>query len=614
MKLGYHLGSLPAWFLTGAIASAGCVGHVDKGNQPPSGGTGTATPSGPTGVGATPGNGTSPGNGTGTGVVPVGGTGNGAGSTMGMGTGTGTNTGTGTGVVIPAGPRDSGRVSIRPLNRIEYNNTVRDLLGTAQQPATAFVSDTPAFAFDNNAEQGFVLVLTGISAGLYEQAAEALAAEAITAAFKAKLVTCDVGAAGSAGSTCQQTFVTTFGAKAYRRPLSTTEVANYVALMAAAKTAGATGDEMLRTAIEAFLQSANFLFRIELDPDPTSTVAHPVAPYEMASRLSYLVYRSMPDQALFDAAAGGKLGMPADVQAQLTRLLADPKGSTFAQDFSAQWLGVRSLESIQFDPTFFPKFTPALAASMKSEITSFFSDFVKENLPADQLMTAKFSYIDNNLATHYGLPAVGSTTVKKTDLASPQRGGLLTMAGTLAATSYMTRTSLVKRGAWVQSQLLCTDPPPPPNNVPPFPTGKVMGTQRQVLEMHRSDPSCAVCHVILDNIGIALENYDGTGAWRTADSNGAVIGDVNGTLTNAAGTFTFNGGQELAAVVAKDPRFVPCVSKKMLGYALGRTLGATDDPYVSDIAASTASAQPGVSDILSRVVASDTFNMRHGEP
>jgi hypothetical protein len=469
------------------------------------------------------------------------------------------------------------------------------------------LNDAPAFAFDNNADQ---LDISPVLAGMYEQAAEALAAEAITAPFKAKLLTCDLAAAGDA---CKTTFVTAFGAKAYRRPLAAAEVTNYVALMNAAKTAGATADEMMRTAIEAFLQSSNFLFRVEIDPDPTSTVAHPVAPYEMASRLSYLVYRSMPDQALFDAAAGGTLSAPADVQAQLTRMLADPKGSTFAQDFSAQWLGVRSLESIQFDPTVFPKFTSALAASMKLEITSFFDDFVKENLPADQLLTAKFSYIDNNLATQYGLPAVGSTTVKKTTLTSPQRGGLLTMAGTLSATSYMTRTSLVKRGAWVESQLLCTDPPPPPNNVPPFPTGMVMGTQRQILEMHRTNPSCSVCHVIMDNIGIALENYDGTGAWRTADANGAVI-DANGTLTNTAGTFTFNGGQELAGVVAKDPRFVPCVSKKMLGYALGRTLAATDDPYVSDIAAPTSSGQPGVRDILTRVVASDTFNMRHGEP
>jgi hypothetical protein len=246
---------------------------------------------------------------------------------------------------------------------------------------------------------------------------------------------------------------------------------------------------------------------------------------------------------------------------------------------------------------------------MKSEITSFFDDFIKENLPADQLLTAKFSFIDSTLATHYGLPAVAAGPVTKTVLNSTQRGGLITMAGTLAATSYMTRTSLVKRGAWAEGQLLCSEPPPPPNDVPPFPTGMVMGTQRQILEMHRSNPSCGACHVVMDNIGIALENYDGTGAWRTADANGAVI-DANGVLNNVS----FNGGQQLSAVVAADPRFVPCVSKKMLSYALGRTLLATDDPYVSDISAPTSGAMPGVRDILTRVVSSDPFNMRHGEP
>ena len=600
MKLRFRSRSFSGLLLTGALAAASCVGRV-----------GPPTPVSTNGQGANPATGS--GGNSGTGATTPSGSGSSAGTGSGSGTGAVPGTGSGPSVTQPgtggspvvSGPRDPGRVTMRQLNRVEYNNTVRDLLGTAQQPASAFLSDTPAFAFDNN---GDLLSISPVLAGLYEQAAEALAAEAITAPFKAKLLTCDLTAAGD---TCQRTFINAFGAKAYRRPLTATEVTGYVGLMASAKTAGATTDEVLRTAIEAFLQSPNFLYRIEFDPSPTSAAVHPVAPYEMASRLSYLIFRSMPDQGLFDAAAAGKLGTPADVLTQLNRMLADPKGSTFAQDFSAQWLGVRSLEAIQFDPTVFPKFTPALAASMKAEITSFFDDFIKENLPADQLLTAKFSYIDNTLATHYGLPAVGAGGVKKTTLASPQRGGLLTMAGTLAATSYMTRTSLVKRGAYVEGQMLCSEPPPPPNDVPPFPTGMLMGTQREILVMHRKNISCGACHVVMDNIGIALENYDGTGAWRTADANGAVI-DANGELGTPP--VSFNGGQQLAAVLAQDPRFVPCVSKKMLAYALGRALVDSDDPYVADIAAPSSTGAPGVRDILTRVVASDTFNMRHGEP
>ncbi len=599
MNLGNSLQSLPAWLAAVALATAGCVGHVDRGHT--SGPSGPSSGPGTTSSGATQ-NGTvaPPGAGTGTGTIPGMTSIPGAGS--GTANGSGAVPGAGTTTSPSSGPRDPGRVLIRQLNSREYDNTVRDLLGTAQQPGLTFLNDEPSFAFDNDAGQQLV---SPVQAGLYQQAAESLAAEAITGANRAKLITCDLAIAGD---TCGKSIITTFGAKAYRRPLTTAEVTNYLALMAAARTAGATADVAVRTAVEAFLQSPIFLFRPETEADPTSLTPHTVGPYEMASRLSYLLYRSMPDQVLFDAAAAGKLAAPADVLAQLTRMLADPK-ATFSQDFSAQWIGARSLESIQFDITVFPKFTPVLAASMKSELTSFFDDFVKENLPVNQLLTANFSYIDSTLATHYGLPAVGSGGVKKTTLNSPQRGGLFTMAGPLAVTSYMTRTSLVKRGAWIMSQFLCQDPPPPPNNVPPLPTDTVMGTQRQILEMHRAAPSCAGCHVIMDNLGMALENYDGIGAWRTTDTNGAAI-DANGML----GTATFNGGKELSAVIAADPRLAPCVSRKMLGYALGRIPLASDEPYVGDLAAGTSSGPPGVRDILTRLVASDPFNMTHGAP
>jgi len=608
MKVGFRHRDILQFSLSWLLASAGCLaiegctGYVDRGNQPVPGtvASGTSGPSGGAGTGTS----ASPGATTGA----VGGLGAGTGATAGGGANAGAAgvAGPGSSAGSPAaaanGPRDPGRVALRQLTSREYDNTVRDLLGTAQQPGLTFLNDEPAFAFDNNSDQQLI---SPMQAELYQQAAEALAAEAITAPSRSKLITCDLTIAGDA---CRQAIITAFGAKAYRRPLTLAEVTSYLALMAAAKAAGATPDVAVRTAVEAFLQSPNFLYRPEFDADPTSLSAHPVAPYEMASRLSYLLYRSMPDQPLLDAAAAGKLSAPTDVQAQVTRMLADPK-ATFSQDFSTQWIGARSLEAIQFDTTVFPGFTPALAASMKSELIGFFDDFVKENLPATQLLTANFSYIDDNLATHYGLPAVGAGGVKKTSLNSPQRGGLFTMAGPLAVTSYMTRTSLVKRGAWIMSEFLCQDPPPPPNNVPPLPTDTIMGTQRQILEMHRASPACSVCHVIMDNLGIALENYDGIGAWRTNDSNGAPI-DANGVL----GTSIFNGGKELSSVIAADSRFIPCVSRKMLGYALGRIPLATDEPYVADIAANTSNNPPGVRDLLTRVVASDPFNMRHGEP
>ena len=580
----------PVLVMLVAAAISGCVGSV--------GGVGNVgSPEGArSGSGATAGNGM----GVGTGGV-------GAGSAPGTGSG-GTagprgNGGSGTGpVVLP--PRDAGRVTMRKLNNVEYNNTVRDLLGTAQQPASTFLNDAPEFGFDNNAD---MLQVSPTQAGLYEQAAEALATEALSPAKRALLVTCDL----AAGETCLRAIITSFGAKAYRRPLTEGEVAGFLKLIGSARTAGATADEALRTAVQGFLLSPHFLHRVELDPDPSSLVAHPVTPYETASRLSYLVYRSMPDAPLFTAAAAGKLSTTEDLQAQLSRMLADPKGSGFAADFSTQWLGARSLEKIQFDAKLFPKFNPSLAASMKAEISAFFDDFVKRNLPVDQLLTADFTFLDDALAQHYGVPAVGSTVLKKTTLTSPQRGGLMTMAGTLAVTSYATRTSLVKRGAWVLGQLLCAEPPAPPPDIPGFPEGVTTGTQREILVNHRTNPSCAVCHVVMDNLGLALENYDAIGAWRTNDKSGAVI-DARGELPN--GGATFNGGREMAKVVAADPRFRSCVVRNLLSYALGRTLLPGDEGYLADIAAPSATSGPGLRDILNRVVASDSFRMRHGEP
>lgn len=612
MKLSNRLRNLSAWFVTGALA-AGCVGHID-GEAPTAGPASTGPNSGsgtsPHGGAPSPGTGSQAGAAAGSTPTSPAGAGSagagsgGAGSAAGGNAAAGTaSSGAGAGSA-PAGPRDPGRVTARQLNRVEYDNTVRDLLGTTLQPGTSFLNDAPEFAFDNNAD---MLSVSPVQAGMYQKAAEALAAEAIAAKRPSALVTCDLAAAGD---TCLRTIVTNFGAKAYRRPLAADQVAGYLQLATAARAAGATADEALRTIVEAMLISPHFLYRVELDPTPTSLTPHAVDPYELASRLSYLVYRSMPDQALFDAAAAGKLSAPADVQGQLTRMLADSKGATFAKDFSTQWLGARSLETADFDVAVFPGFSPALATSMKAELTGFFDEFVRENRPVAQLLTADFSYIDGNLAKHYGLPAVGAGGVQRTPVTSSQRGGLMLMAGTLAVTSYPTRTSLVKRGAWVLGQLLCSEPPPPPFDVPGFPEGVTSGTQRQILEMHRKEPSCAGCHVIMDNLGIALENYDAIGAWRTTDKSGAVI-DANGVLPN--GGAAFNGGREMAAVVAADPRFPACLASKMLSYALGRSLSASDEPYIADIAAVGQSGQPGVRDILARVVASDTFNMRRGE-
>lgn len=502
---------------------------------------------------------------------------------------------------------DSGRVTVRRLNRAEYDNTVRDLLGTNQRPGRDFLNDAPQFAFDNNADQ---LTLSPTQLEMYQNAAEQLASEAVAGPAREQLIDCNL-----AEEACMRAFVASFGLRAYRRPLASDELTAFSNLADTARLAGADDEEALRTVIEAFLMSPHFLFRVELDPDPTSLDAHPVGPYEMASRLSYLVYRSMPDQTLFDAAAADLLAEPEQLQAQLTRMLEEEYGNTFARDFVGQWLGTRLLETAQFDTDLFPSFTSELATSMRAEIEAFFDEFVRENRPVRELLAADFSYLDDNLVAHYGLagtsdlPQDGAENVTRSVLNSPERGGgFLTMAGALSVTSYPTRTSLVKRGAWVLEKMLCTEIPPPPPEVEGFPDTPVTAlSQREMLEQHRANPSCNVCHEIMDNIGIALENYDALGAYRSSEAGEPI--DARGSFPGGA---VFEGARSLATVVADDPRFAPCLAEHMLSYSLGRSPTAHDEPYLETIAAAGSSA--GVRDLLMNIVASDTFRMRRGEP
>jgi|SRR5450432_200884 len=583
----------PVWLLSGLLA-AGCTGKIGGSASGPS----TGTPSG--------------GGGT-TGIASGSGTG-GAGSTT--ATGAGSTTGiTGSGGATFTGPRDPGRVTVRRLNRAEYDNTVHDLLGTAQTPgATTFPDDAPQLGFDNN---GDLQTLSPEQLTLYQTAAESLAAEAMTvgSAERSKIVTCDL----TTGTACAQTLINNFGLLAFRRPLTTTEVGNYVTLMATAAKAGATSDEQFRTVLEAFLQSPNFLFRPEFDSSVTSMTPHLLSPYETASRLSYAIYRSMPDQTLFAAAAAGTLAQVSDIQTQVQRMLADPKG-VFAQTFASQWLGLGAVTTQSFDSTLFPEFNASLASSMGGEVLDFFNEFLQQNEPVSQLLTANFSYIDKNLASLYGISAPTGTGLTRTTLSNPQRaGGLLTMAGVLSVTSYPVRTSVVKRGAWVLSQLLCAPVPAPPPNIPPFPTGAITaGTQKEILAMHRTEPACAACHDSMDNIGIAMENYDAVGAYRTME-NGIAIdasGAFEGGIADPSGVpgAPFTGAVQLAATVAADPRFTPCVAQNALGYALGRTLTTSDAPYLADITTAPQGATIGVRDVLMNVVASDVFRMRRGDP
>jgi hypothetical protein len=549
--------------------AAGCTGAIDgtkaggsSNGSNSSSGTGTTSPGGPNGSG-----------------------------------GAGTTTGTGGGTAMPLDP---GRVTMRRLNQTEYRNTVHDLLGTTTDPSRTFLTDTQASGFDNN---GDLLSLSPERLSQYQQAAATLADEALQAPLRAKILTCDP----ATGDACVTSFVTTLGARAYRRALTPDEIASYVALAATARTAGATPDEVMNTVLQAILVSPHFLFQVELDPNPASAIAHPLGAYELASRLSYMIYASMPDDALFASAQSGQLSDPAELQTQLTRMLQDSK-AIFAQNFSEQWLGVRTVDTVQPDATLFPTFNAQLGQSMKREVDLFFNEFVQSNLPVESLLTANFTYVDDRLATHYGLPSVGAD-MKRVDLTTPQRGGLLSMGALMTATSRGNRTSPVSRGKFTLSELLCQEPPAPPAGVVIPPDNVITATTaRAFLASHRTDPTCAACHNLMDPIGLALENYDAIGAWRTMD-HGQVI-DASGTLPTGE---MFNGARELSQVVAKDPRYRPCLSGALLTYALGRAMRPVDAPYLTALSQANAAGSVGLRDILTRIVASDPFRQRRGE-
>ncbi|HXI54694.1 MAG TPA: DUF1592 domain-containing protein [Polyangia bacterium] len=490
------------------------------------------------------------------------------------------------------------------LNRAEYNNTVRDLLGSALHPADDFTADNRSDGFDNIAE---FLTLAPVQMQQYQQAAELLSDEAL-GANRARNVTCD-----TAADSCIHTTIQNWATKAWRRPVQDAELTPYLGLVTVAKGQMDTADVGLKLALQALLISPDFLFRIELDPDPTSLTPHALSPYEIASRLSYFLWSSMPDDALFSAAASGSLRDIKVQQTQITRMLQDPKSSALVQNFAGQWLYTRMLPDFKPDAVAFPKFDDELRTSMQQETELLFRDIAFGGVPADSLLTGNFTYLNDRLATHYGLPAVGSKDLKKVTLTNTQRGGFMGQGTILTATSHADRTSPVLRGKWVMNDLLCMDVPPPPNNVntmlPPLQPGS---TRRQQLEAHK-EKSCATCHLLMDPIGFGFENYDAVGAYRTMD-NGLPI-DSSGNYVDGK---PFSGIHDLGAMISADPHFSACMTSKVYTYALGRspadTPGHMDPAVLKGVAAAFGKAGYKFETLVQSIVASDTFQKRRGEP
>jgi hypothetical protein len=497
-----------------------------------------------------------------------------------------------------SGVRDPGTKTIHRLNRVEYNNTVRDLLNTALKPAADFPQDDHGYGFDNIAD---VLSLSPLQLELYERAAERLVDEAFAKPEMAsKLVPCTVTDAA-----CPRTAISAFATKAFRRPTTEEDMTKLLSFVELAKGEGQSALEGIKLAMRATLVSPHFIFRVELDP---TGGAHALSEYELASRLSYFLWSSMPDDTLFASAAAGKLHEPDELKAQALRLLADPRADSLIANFAGQWLQARAIDDIAPEKAAFPEFDDTLRKSMKKEAELFFGEFLRGDLDMKGFLTADFTFIDDRLAKHYAMPTP-STPWAKTTMDTTKRRGLLGLASILTITSYPNRTSPVKRGRWVLEQMLCTPPPPPPPGVEglmpePMPTG----TLRQRMEAHRKQPVCSSCHSMMDPIGFGLENFDGIGKWRTEEAGFTI--DSSGVLPGSGQKFS--GGAELGTALGEDARVGRCIAQHMFTYALGRGPTVNDQIYLDEIADKTKTSGNRMKDLIVEIVTSEPFRMRGG--
>ncbi len=505
---------------------------------------------------------------------------------------------------------DAGNVVLRRLNRSEYNNTVRDLMGgTSLRPADALSIDQAADGFDTVGE---ALSITMAQLEALDQGATALVEEvfALPAADNRRrsVLVCDTAAASE---DCSRQILSAFARRAFRRPVLEAEIASLLGLMQSARSAGNSYEEALEAAMRAVLLSPHFLYLVEKNSPGSAGAALPVNDYELAARLSYFLWSTMPDDELSAEADAGTLARDgAALQATAERMLAVPKASAFIEDFVGQWLTLRRLALVEPSAVTYPNYDESLRDAAVEETQRFVGALLAENAPLETLITADFTFANDALGRQYGKTITGSD-FQRVSIADTPRAGILGQMSILMQTSHPSVTSPTKRGAWVLEQLLCSPPDPPPGDLTIEPLGEPPPgeTLRQHLEKHRSDPKCAGCHAVMDPIGFGLENFDAIGTYRTVD-NGAPV-DATGVFEDVP----FVGARELATLLAADPRFANCTAKQLLTYAVGRPFDEPDGlAYAGALSAQTrAGGRPGFRDLIQAVVASEAFRTRRGE-
>jgi len=428
-------------------------------------------------------------------------------------------------------------------------------------------------------------------------------------ASRKKILICDVK---TGGQPCVEKIVTNLAHHAYRRPLTKAEVASLMKFVAMAKQQGQSTEQGIQLALTTMLVSPEFLFRVERDPKPTDPESvHRLSDLELASRLSYFLWSSMPDDQLLTLAETGKLHDPATLDAQVKRMMTDGKARAFADNFAGQWLEIRNLDSIKPDPQKFPLWNEGLKDDMRTETSMFFQHVLSENRPITEFIDAKYTFLNENLAKFYGIKDVKGPDFRKVDLATDERGGVLAQGSVLAVSSYPSRTSPTIRGKYILNNILGTPPPPPPPDVPALDDAKV-GSEvslRKQLEAHRANAVCASCHSKMDVLGFGLENYDAIGKWRTVDGKFPI--DVGGTMPNGK---SFKTAAEMRTILLDSmPQVSRCLIEKVMTYALGRGMQTYDNRTIDQINKDLAADGYKFQTLIYDVVRSLPFQSRRGE-
>lgn len=525
--------------------------------------------------------------------------GGGAGSMVGPGAGPGASAGTagnGAQVAPPGGelPQEVtgeqfSSPSLRQLTTVQYKNSLRDLFGDAVTLPSNLEPDTALSGL--YAIGASTVALSARSTELFETAARDITTQIFSDATKRQsLLGCD-----PTQQSCLESFVSTFGRRAWRRPLAADEVTKYVTLAQSGQTASGDAWQGASLIVSAMLQSPNFLYRVEIGTiDAAQPTRRWLDSFEVASRLSYLLWSSTPDDTLLDAAASGTLTDPTLIATQAQRLLNDTRAQAAVENFFAEYLGLNNLQAAQKLPEAYPAFTPSLRSAMQQEtLLTLRTLAFDEGTDFRSLLTSHTTFVNTELAELYGMPAPNGDGMGRTTLAADSpRVGLLGQASLLTMYSHASTSSPTQRGKFVREILLCQSiPAPPPNVNTTLPDTAGAVTKREKLAIH-AEGSCAACHSLMDPIGLALENFDGIGAYRETD-NGAPI-DASGELDGVA----FADAAGLGQVLSQHARFPECVARTLYRYSMGHLEEPGEEPAITSLVGSFSTSGYKLKDLL----------------